>query len=194
MGIFHKPPRAPQLASQKGSPRMGSIEPISTPHGVFPSQGDPELRSTQLQSTTETTPCPAALHTLHTLHHSASHPLEGALYRWRYQCMGARATTSDQPIAPSPNEPNIKPPTLIPLQSFFPFLSLSRPSTTPNCAPGRQSKITFLAVSGHGASSLVDRAYQSAMTVSCVSSCPRRPTGCKASKPRGQPLCHSARP
>lgn len=53
------------------------------------------------------------------LHHSA-HPthcralfIAGDISAW------TRATTSDQPITPSPNEQNIKPPTLILLQSFF---------------------------------------------------------------------------
>lgn len=182
MGIFHKPPTA--LAERL--PTDGSTEPISTPHGVFPSQGDPELRSMQLQSTTETTPCPAALHTLH---HSA-HPTRcRALFiAGHISCMGARATTSDQPIAPSPNEQNIKPPTLIPLQSFFFFIDDDAQTARVSHRLAVRPRLLSWPSPVVGASSLVDRAYQSAMTVSCVSSSPRGPTGCKASKPRGQPF------
>lgn len=140
----------------------------------------------QLQSTTETTPCPAALHTLH---HSA-HPTRcRALFiAGHISCMGARATTSDQPIAPSPNEQNIKPPTLIPLQSFFFFIDDDAQTARVSHRLAVRPRLLSWPSPVVGASSLVDRAYQSAMTVSCVSSSPRGPTGCKASKPRGQPF------
>jgi hypothetical protein len=82
-GHFSKPP---QLTSQKGSPRMGWLSQsarrmASSPAREIPSSG----ASLQMQSTTKTTPCPAASHTLLSLHHCR------AFYRWRYQCMAGRA-------------------------------------------------------------------------------------------------------
>ena len=48
--------QAPPTDFAGGLPTDGRVGPISTLHGVFPSHGDPELRSMLMQPTTKTTP------------------------------------------------------------------------------------------------------------------------------------------
>jgi len=105
---------------------------------------------------------------------------------------GARATTSDQPIAPSPNEQNIKPPTLHPVQSFF-----SSSSTSPKLRVFRTawpSMIIFSAVSGRrrmfaggpGLSACHDRFPFVVF--------PAPTNWMQSLQAEGQHWCHSARP